>query len=84
MAEDIPRPTLKQEYEELGAIRNLLQEYEKKALEYHRLANSLRIMKHTIEQSIEQREKESEKAHPTLTGAHKSEIEEIKNAKKSN
>jgi uncharacterized NAD(P)/FAD-binding protein YdhS len=83
MAEDIPRPTLKQEYEELGAIRRLLQEYEDKALEYHRLANSLKIMKHTIEQSIEQREKESE-AHPTLTGSHHKEMEEIKNAKKSN
>ncbi len=88
--EEMRRPTLEQEYEELAAIQKLLLDYDTKALEYHRLANSLRLMLHTIKNSIEKRKAvdaawntAAKETHPTLSGAHKSELEELKNAKKS-
>lgn len=73
------QPTLEQEREELEAVNTLLKEYEKKELAIRRLTNSLRIMKHTIEQSIKVRMSQTEPTQVPNVEQHKEEIGELGN-----
>jgi hypothetical protein len=66
-------PTLEQEKQELEEVNKLLVEYEAKRVKYHRLANALHIMAHTIRNSIKERTLRS-----VSLSEHKEEIDETK------